>query len=144
RSRDRLIDSEDRSNKFSSTRTHKPRDAKDLPSAHVEVDRMLRKTGCSEFRQHESVCVRLLPNNVVVGYVSSDHEANQESLASLDCGHLRGDKTVPKNRNSVGKTDYYIYNYIVEQYIDEAMLIYAIGSTAIFIGYEIFRKKTLP
>ena len=38
----------------------------------------------------------------------------------------------------------HIYNFIDIRYIDEASLLWAIGNTFVFIGYELFSKKTLP
>ena len=38
----------------------------------------------------------------------------------------------------------HIYNYIDERYIDEATLLWALGNAFIFIGYELFKKRSLP
>ncbi len=43
-----------------------------------------------------------------------------------------------------GEDVLHIYNYIDERYIDEASLLWALGNCFIFIGYELFKKRSLP
>ena len=43
-----------------------------------------------------------------------------------------------------GEDVLHIYNYIDERYIDEATLLWALGNAFIFIGYEMFKKRSLP
>ena len=38
----------------------------------------------------------------------------------------------------------HIYNYIDVRFIDEACLVWAVGNTFVFIGYDFFKKKSLP
>ncbi len=43
-----------------------------------------------------------------------------------------------------GEDVLHIYNYIDERYIDDATLLWALGNAFIFIGYEMFKKRSLP
>ena len=43
-----------------------------------------------------------------------------------------------------GLSEYSMYRYIVVQHIDTGILIWALGNTFIFIGYELFANKSFP
>ncbi len=43
-----------------------------------------------------------------------------------------------------GLKEYYIYAYISMEYISDAALLWAVGSTFIMIGYELFERRSLP
>jgi len=44
----------------------------------------------------------------------------------------------------IGDDVLHIYNYIDPRYIDEASLLWAIGNSFVFIGYDFFMTKTFP
>ncbi len=46
--------------------------------------------------------------------------------------------------NNFGLSEYSMYRYIVVEHIDQAILIWALGNTFIFIGYELFADKSFP
>lgn len=43
-----------------------------------------------------------------------------------------------------GLKEYYIYSYIIQEYIPHAAFLWAVGSTFIFIGFEMFQNKGFP
>lgn len=46
--------------------------------------------------------------------------------------------------NKYGINKESMYNYVILKYIQDAVVLSAIGNTCIFIGYEVFKKKSLP
>lgn len=46
--------------------------------------------------------------------------------------------------NKYGINKESMYNYVILKYVRDAVVLSAIGNTCIFIGYEVFKKKSLP